>query len=87
LGWILFKKGKLKESQETLEQAAALQPDEAIIVEHLGDVYEKQKEYAKAKEFYKKAAELASSKDKEMARKVQKKLASLADERMPSGQK
>ncbi|MFM8269584.1 MAG: tetratricopeptide repeat protein [Pseudomonadota bacterium] len=87
LGWILFKKGKLKDAQEVLERAAALQPDEAIILEHLGDVYEKQKEYAKAKEFYKKAAELAQNKDKEMVKKVQKKIGTLVEERVPTAQK
>ncbi|NBW99703.1 hypothetical protein EBR03_09040, partial [bacterium] len=77
LGWVLFKQGKLKESQEALERAAALQPEEAIIFEHMGDVYEKMKEYPKAREFYKRAVSLATKKDKDMAKKVEKKLAGL----------
>lgn len=77
LGWVLFKQGKIKESQEALERAAALQPEEAIILEHLGDVYQSQKEFSKAREFYKKAVSLSSSKDKEMAKKIESKIAGL----------
>lgn len=94
LGWILFKQGKLKESQEALERAAALQPDEAIICEHLGDLYEHLKEYDKAREFYRKAITLASGKDKETAKKLEKKIAVLPkvspdknpDKRVPTAQ-
>ena len=94
LGWILFKQGKLKESQEALERAAALQPDEAIICQHLGELHENLKDYAKAREFYQKAMSLALGKDKEIFSKVEKKLATLPksssektpDKRVPTAQ-
>ena len=38
-GWLLFKKGKTKDAMKLLEKAYAHKPEEAIIAEHLGDIY------------------------------------------------
>ena len=43
LGWLLYKKGKLKESRDTLIKAVSLMPD-AVIFDHLGDVYFKMRD-------------------------------------------
>jgi Tfp pilus assembly protein PilF len=52
LGWVLFRKGKLTEAREWLEKAAALPDggDNAEVWDHLGDVYAKLDQRAKAKE-------------------------------------
>lgn len=48
LGWLYYKKGKLKESKELLTKAVSLTPD-SVIFDHLGDVYFKLKDSAKAR--------------------------------------
>ena len=40
LGWIYYKLGRYEESREQLEQASSLQPDDPVILEHLGDLYQ-----------------------------------------------
>lgn len=39
LGWVYFKLGRYADSRTQLEDAARLQPDDAVIMEHLGDLY------------------------------------------------
>jgi tetratricopeptide (TPR) repeat protein len=39
LGWIYFKLGRYPESREQLEKAVELHPEDAVIQEHLGDLY------------------------------------------------
>jgi|GEM_PF-722920 len=39
LGWIYFKLGRYPESREQLEKAVKLHPEDAVIQEHLGDLY------------------------------------------------
>jgi len=43
LGWLFYKKGRLKESRDTLIRAVSLMPD-AVIFDHLGDVYFKMRD-------------------------------------------
>ncbi len=50
LGWVLFRMGEYEESRKVLEKAAELDPDEAEIVGHLGQVYEKLGDFKKALE-------------------------------------
>lgn len=60
LGWVLFRRGKLKEARELLEKAVA-SPDatgDGIVWDHLGDVAFRQGEKKRAAEAWKKAAEL-----------------------------
>ncbi|HEY5674552.1 MAG TPA: tetratricopeptide repeat protein [Malonomonas sp.] len=40
LGWIYYKLGRFEESREQLEKASVLQPDDPVILEHLGDLYQ-----------------------------------------------
>ncbi|MFM8315248.1 MAG: tetratricopeptide repeat protein [Deltaproteobacteria bacterium] len=95
LAWIKFKKGEHNAALEKLMKASELVPEEAIIFEHLGDVYSAQQEKEKAVSAYKKAASLAKGKDKDMVKKVESKVASLEnnsgnkkqkEERIPSAE-
>ncbi len=80
LGWVLFKRGKLKDAAVPLEQALKLltRPD-ATVPEHLGDVYFQLRDAAKAKAAWEKAVENASKAhppDKRLP-EIRKKLESL----------
>ncbi|MDD3087078.1 MAG: tetratricopeptide repeat protein [Candidatus Omnitrophica bacterium] len=48
LGWLFYKKGRIKEARDTLIRAASLMPD-AVIFDHLGDVYFKMKDAENAR--------------------------------------
>jgi tetratricopeptide (TPR) repeat protein len=60
LGWVLFRRGKLKEARELLEKASALDLglDDPVVWDHLGDVCQRQNESKRAKSAWKKAIEL-----------------------------
>lgn len=76
LGWVLFKRGKLEEAVEQLTKAAKDPSADATIHDHLGDVYFKLKDLAKAKSAWQ-AAEASAAKltppDKRLA-EIRKKL-------------
>jgi tetratricopeptide (TPR) repeat protein len=82
LGWVLFKSGKVKEAVEPLEQAIEnMTPGggDATIHEHLGDVYFRLQEYAKARAAWEKAEKAgakASPPDKRLP-EIRKKLETL----------
>ena len=65
LGWVLFKRGSFEESVKVLEDAHRLQPDEAIIADHLGDAYYYFRMPERAKRLYEKAAALADEEKKQ----------------------
>jgi tetratricopeptide (TPR) repeat protein len=52
LGWIYYKLGRLEESREQLEKASNLQPDDPVILEHLGDLYQALTLWKEAAEAY-----------------------------------
>jgi tetratricopeptide (TPR) repeat protein len=60
LGWVLFRRGKLTEAARELERASALPggDDDPVVWDHLGDVYVRLKERAKALAAYRKALAL-----------------------------
>jgi Flp pilus assembly protein TadD len=59
LGWVLFRRGKLEEAKATLEKAAGLkQGEDPVIWDHLGDVWVKLKQPARAKQAWVKALAL-----------------------------
>jgi tetratricopeptide (TPR) repeat protein len=60
LGWVLFRRGKLAEARATLEKATTLPTgdDDPVVFDHLGDVYHRMKEPAKALAAWKKALAL-----------------------------
>jgi tetratricopeptide (TPR) repeat protein len=59
LGWVLFKQGRFEDAVKVLEDAHRLQPNEAIIADHLGDAYYYFRMPERAKRLYEKAAALA----------------------------
>jgi tetratricopeptide (TPR) repeat protein len=77
LAWIAFKKGQFDVALERSQKASEMIPDEAIVYEHLGDIYSAKNNKDKALEFYKKASTLAKGKDQEIYDQVEQKLASL----------
>jgi tetratricopeptide (TPR) repeat protein len=83
LGWVLFKRGKVKEAVEPLEKAvqklAETAGSDATIYEHLGDVYFQLGETDKAKQAWlsaEKAATKTTPPDKRLT-EIRKKLDSL----------
>ena len=83
LGWVLFKRGKVKEAVEPLEKAARQSSEntatDSTIFEHLGDVYFQLRETTKAKGAWtsaEKAASKANPPDKRLS-EMRKKLDSL----------
>ncbi|MDT8316568.1 MAG: tetratricopeptide repeat protein [bacterium] len=71
LGWIYYKKGKIKEAIKTLKIATELSPDDPVIIDHLGDAYMKDGRKKAAKEMYLKAVELQEE-EKEKAKLIKK---------------
>lgn len=70
-GWYLFTRGKISEAVTQLEQAAKMKPDEAVILEHLGDAYLRANLREKALMEYKDAAQYA---DEGLKQKLQGKI-------------
>ena len=58
LGWIYFKMGRYPESREQLEKATKMHPDDAVILEHLGDLYRAMKLWKKAAVTYQRVLEI-----------------------------
>jgi Tfp pilus assembly protein PilF len=83
LGWVLFKRGKVKEAVEPLEKAvqklSEVSSSDATIFEHLGDVYFQLKENGKAKTAWKSAekAALKSTPPDKRLPEIRKKLDAL----------
>jgi tetratricopeptide (TPR) repeat protein len=55
LGWAYFRLGRLNEARHHLEEAARLMPEDATILEHLGDLYVALQIPDKAREIYRRA--------------------------------
>lgn len=72
LGWIYFKMGSYPESREQLEKATELHPDDAVIQEHLGDLYRAMNLWEKAAAAYRRALEINPQ-----AQQVEEKLKTL----------
>ncbi len=83
LGWIMYKRGKVKESIPLLESAFKKQPNESIIADHLGDAYKRNQLNDKAKKMYQKAVELEA--DLKRADEIRMKITSIEkQERLPA---
>jgi tetratricopeptide (TPR) repeat protein len=77
LGWVLFRKGQVREALPELEKAAALEPDPTVL-EHLGDAYRAAGQNEKAKQSWRKAAEAyRKAHEEQKAKKVEEKSKSL----------
>jgi tetratricopeptide (TPR) repeat protein len=57
LGWVYFQRGAISQALQLLEQAAALEPDEAVIADHVGDAYRRMDLKAQAARWYRNALE------------------------------
>ncbi len=55
LGWVYFKLGKYPQSRIHLERAIDLQPDDQVILEHLGDLYVAMELFEEAEQAYREA--------------------------------
>jgi len=77
LGFILLKKGQVKDATKELEKAFALRPDEPVILEHLGDAYLKNNLRLKALQKYKEASRLYG--EAVERNKLERKISSLND--------
>ncbi len=81
LGWIYFKKGKLRKAIGLLEKALRLMPDEPAVAEHLGDAYGKVLRKKEAEKSYKKALEMLRwQPDAKVERSIERKLLQLRSE-------
>jgi len=79
LGWVYYKKGKLKEALFYLQKAHRLLPDDPTITEHLGDVFLKMGDEGKALELYRRAMDLKPT--DEQKKKIQMKIERLLKKR------
>ena len=55
VGWVYFKRGEYSQSRIHLERAINLQPDDQVILEHLGDLYRAMELYVEALQAYRDA--------------------------------
>ncbi|HZI64260.1 MAG TPA: tetratricopeptide repeat protein, partial [Thermoanaerobaculia bacterium] len=72
-GWAHFQRGELSEARRYLERAAGLEPADATVHEHLGDVYAALGDVERARSIYRRALELGP----DDAAQVEKKLRGL----------
>ncbi len=76
LGWVLFRKGQVREALPELEKAAALEPDPTVL-EHLGDAYRADGQNEKARHSWSKAIEAyRKAHEEQKAKKVEEKIKS-----------
>jgi tetratricopeptide (TPR) repeat protein len=57
-GWICYKMGKYEDAKKYIEKAVGISGSSAVLMEHLGDVYDALKDYKSAKKYWEKALEL-----------------------------
>lgn len=69
-GWALYRLGRLDEAREQLESALVLTGGDAVIHEHLGDVYRDLRQFDRAREQYRESLE-ADSKNARVRRKLE----------------
>jgi tetratricopeptide (TPR) repeat protein len=79
LGWVSFRAGELDRAGLFLEQAGRLDPNDAEILTHLGDLYAKRAEPARAVASYRKALE--QKPDERLRRRVEESLSRLESRR------
>ena len=70
MGWVFYKKGDFGNALEYLKKAVEREPD-AVIADHLGDVYFKLGQSEEARKRYEEAAKLDKNGETKAARKLQ----------------
>lgn len=78
LGWVLFRRGRLKEALDHLSKAHQALPKESIVASHLGDVYLRLGDANEARRLFKMALELGPDKESEKV-SLENKLAALPE--------
>ena len=78
LGWIYYKKGMYGEALDRLKKAATLYKD-AVIYEHLGDVYYEMEQWKSAQDNWTMSLEMAP--DQEHIKKKLKKIKPLLEKK------
>lgn len=76
-GWLLHRRGNHAKAMKTLEKARSIKPEEAVIAEHLADVYVALNMPKKALAVYLSA--LSSGADEEFKQRVQKKVSNVQE--------
>ena len=75
LGWVLFRLGRYPEAVAELEKAAVGKKLDGVVLDHLGDAYQKAKQPDKASDAWRcAAAALRSEKESEKAEAVEEKI-------------
>ena len=64
MGWVYYKKGQFDKALKYIKKAVELVPDDPIMLEHMGDVYQKLNDKPNALKFYQKSLKI-KEKDKE----------------------
>ena len=72
LGWIYYQQGLYDQALEILQQSEEILPEESIVLEHIGDTYDKLSNLKKAQEYYQKA--LQEVEEPEDKKRVQQKI-------------
>ncbi len=77
LGWAYFKLNRLEEAELYLTKAARINHDDAVILEHLGDLYRELGQAARARDYYEKS--MSASDEEEEFERVERKLFELIE--------
>jgi tetratricopeptide (TPR) repeat protein len=81
LGWVYLKLGRFTDARDPLERAAREFPKDATVLEHLGDLYERTGENAKARTYWRRALEAlpeAADRRDALQKKIEQEPASAA---------
>jgi len=70
LGWTLFHLGRFEEARKPLEQAAREFPSDPVVLEHLGDLYNRLGERDRAREYWQRALDSGSEHGELLRRKL-----------------
>ncbi len=63
MGWIHFRRGEVRKAIDYLERASRLEPDEPVIIDHLGDAYQQANRPVDAERTWKRALEVLEHSD------------------------
>lgn len=74
LGWVLFKRGRLRDALAVQLEANEELPTNAVILDHLGDIYHALGRDAEAREAWRKALDFATPADEDVLETVPEKL-------------
>lgn len=72
LGWVYYQRGNYEQARQHLEWAARLLPTDPTIFEHLGDLYVKLEDAARARDSYRQAVALEGDNAELVRRKLER---------------